>query len=74
MENPGSRKKTEERKKKVATRISRLLFAAINDFIPTAGLASEAALHGYQSLDRNGRFFFLAFDVAVDFGEDEVGG
>jgi hypothetical protein len=26
------------------------------------------------SFDRDGSFFFLAFDVAVDFGEDEVGG
>jgi hypothetical protein len=50
------------------------------ELIPTVmHLLTFAALHlcvrFYLLLfDRNGCFFFLAFDVAVDFGEDEYGG
>ena len=37
--------------------------------------ASRLCVRFYLLLfDRNGCFFFLAFDVAVDLGEDEVGG
>jgi len=48
----------------IPTVLHLLTFAALRLFVSFCRL----------SFDRNRRFFFLAFDVAVDFGEDEVGG